>query len=106
MLFATTAGFEQDEALGSLYFFFAESLALAMLDGEIIRLAIQEFECGEDFGQVFLDLPVERQNILERREGQDHITRGLGCWWGEYGDTGYDPECSLCTDEELFEVVA
>jgi hypothetical protein len=55
VLAPTAAGFDEDEALGTLEVFIAKGAALPVFDREIVRGTIDEFKRGKDLGELALD---------------------------------------------------
>jgi hypothetical protein len=55
MLASATTRLDKDETFGPLNIVVAQSTTLSMFNGEVVRGAVDELECGKDLGELRFD---------------------------------------------------
>lgn len=99
MFLVSTAGLDEDEALGTLGLLFAQSFALPVLDRQGVGILVHVFERGQDFTHILLHDFVERSDLIKARECQDNGVRRNRHHWGQDRDTSHNPESAFSTNK-------
>ncbi|KAG6892247.1 hypothetical protein C0992_001261 [Termitomyces sp. T32_za158] len=102
VLTTAAAGLDEYETLGAVDLVVTECPALAVLDCQVVRGAVNVLERRENLGELALDDLVEGEDVFERGQGEDDVVGGLGSRGGEDGDGSDDAEGAFCADKELF----
>ena len=83
MLLFSPTSLEQDEALSTFDFFVAQPPPLSVLHGQLVSSPINELKGRENLREMSPGQFEKRKDVLERREGQNHVIDSSRSGWRE-----------------------